>query len=278
MFSSNAAGRAGLVLLSLLILASNLPAGTQGSATSEADKAWKILEGATTESDPANRMQGIAALATIGPQPRVVNLLVARLDDKEADVRRLAAEKLGEIKAQSAVPRLKSALSDPDPDVGFTAAQSLWQMGDQSGRGLLLRVLAHKQAGSTGLVKGAVQEAEEKLHEPMGLVLMGAEQAAGYFFGPASFGIAIAEELKIDRSLPARAVAASLLGTDSDPNALEALKAALSDGEWVIRAAAARALGNSNVQVVPLLVPLLNDSRKPVRYMAAASIVRLSLR
>jgi len=278
MFSSNAAGRAGLVLLSLLILGSDLLAETQGSATPEADQAWKILEGGAGSSDPANRMQAIAALATIGPQPRVVSLLVAKLDDKEADVRRLAAEKLGEIKAQSAVPRLKSALSDPDPVVGFTAAQSLWHMGEQSGRGLLLRVLAHKQAGSTGLVKGTVREAEEKLHQPMGLVLMGAEQAAGFFFGPASFGIAIAEELTKDRSLPARVVAASLLGTDSDPSSSEALKAALSNSSWVIRAAAARALGNSSVQVVPLLVPLLNDSKKPVRYMAAASIVRLSLR
>jgi HEAT repeat protein len=276
MFSSYAAGKVGLILLSLIIVTSNGPAGTPGSATTEADKAWKIMEGAVVESDPANRMQAIAALATIGPEPHVVDLLVARLDDKQADVRQLAAQKLGEIKAQSAVPRLKTALSDPDPAVGFTAAQSLWQMGDQSGRGLLLRVLAHKQAGSTGLVKGAVQEAEEKLHEPMGLVLMGAEQAAGFFFGPASFGIAIAEELKTDRSLPARAVAASLLGTDSDPSSLEGLEAALSSSEWVIRAAAARALGNSNAQVVPLLVPLLNDSKKPVRYMAAASIVRLS--
>jgi HEAT repeat protein len=111
----------------------------------------------------------------------------------------------------------------------------------------------------------------------MGLVLMGAEQAAG-FFGPASFGITIAEDLTKDRSLPARALAASLLGTDSDPNSLEALKAALSNGHWVIRAAAARALGNSNVQVVPLLAPLLNDFKKPVRYMAAASIVRLASR
>jgi HEAT repeat protein len=89
MFFSDAAGRAGLVLLSLLIVTSNLPAGTQGSATPEADKAWKILEGAAASSDPANRMQAIAALGNSNAQ--VVPLLAPLLNDSKKPVRYMAA-------------------------------------------------------------------------------------------------------------------------------------------------------------------------------------------
>jgi len=46
----------------------------------------------------------------------------------------------------------------------------------------------------------------------------------------------------------------------------------------VARAAAAKALGNfPEPELIPQLQPLLNDDKAPARYMAAASIVRLSI-
>jgi HEAT repeat protein len=57
------------------------------------------------------------------------------------------------------------------------------------------------------------------------------------------------------------------------------LEEALGDKNWVVRAAAAKALGNyQHKGVIPKLQELLQDDKEPVRFMAAASLVRLTRR
>ena len=89
----------------------------------------------------------------------------------------------------------------------------------------------------------------------------------------------IIKEGKKDSGTPGRAVAAEILGKDSDPYALTLLEWALADDSWAVRVAVSKALGErGNIGTIPKLMPLLSDEHHAVRYMAAASIVRLNLK
>ena len=80
-----------------------------------------------------------------------------------------------------------------------------------------------------------------------------------------------------DNAASARVVATTLLATDTDPNASLELVWALEDHNWIVRAAAAKALGlHGDRTLIPKLQEHLTDDREAVRYMAAASMVRLS--
>src|SRR5262249_16941554 len=104
------------------------------------------------------------------------------------------------------------------------------------------------------------------------------KEATGTFLGPASMGITVAQEALKDAGVPGRTAAAEILGKDPDPYALTLLEWALGDKSWAVRAAVAKALGNrGNRDTIPKLRPLLTDDRHAVRYLAAASIVKLSL-
>lgn len=225
----------------------------------------------------ARRQEALAALGTMGANRRAVRLVEAALSDKDPSVRQLAAQNLGEMHARSSIPKLKAALDDESAEVSFAAARSLWQMGDHSGRDVFMQILAGDRSSSSGMVKGQVQNAKKQLQDPRALAIIGAKEAAGSLFGPAGWGIKIVEEVTKDRSASARAMSAALLGRDPTPEALQELDDALGEKNWLIRSAAAQALGGTGRrEQVALLEPLLEDQKPAVRYMAAASILRLS--
>src|SRR5690349_8609915 len=60
----------------------------------------------------------------------VVNALIARLDDENAEVRKAAAQSLGRLKDSRAIPGLIAALKDRDPRVRAAAAESLAEFED----------------------------------------------------------------------------------------------------------------------------------------------------
>ena len=55
-------------------------------------------------------------------------------------MRQTAAAELGQLKSPDAIPYLKQALLD-NSEVAFTAAESLWKLGDQSGREIFQEVI-----------------------------------------------------------------------------------------------------------------------------------------
>jgi HEAT repeat protein len=106
--------------------------------------------------------------------------------------------------------------------------------------------------------------------------LLGAEEAAGVFFGPAAIGVALAGQMLRDNGAPDRAFCAQMLGLDPSSQATAALVKAAHDKNWVVRASAAEGLGNSSrPHAMRVLAGLLKDPKPPVRYMAAASLIRL---
>jgi len=243
--------------------------------------AWDALNKGVDDGDAEHRRKAIAAAGTICSDKQAVELVVRGLKDKDLLVRQTAAATLGEMKSPDAIPHLKAALDD-SPEVSFTAAKSLWQLGDEDTREFFQEVLEGERKDVPGKMHSAGRLAKKKLR-PGSLALMGVKEATGVMFGPASYGITAVQELikegKKDSGTPGRAVAAEILGKDSDPYALTLLEWALADDSWAVRVAVSKALGErGNIGTIPKLMPLLSDEHHAVRYMAAASIVRLNLK
>jgi HEAT repeat protein len=242
-------------------------------------KAWKCLNAGLAEKNYDRRAQAIAALGTIGLRRDVISLIEDSLNDKDTLVRQAAVEVLGNMKSRGSIPKLRVALDDNSAVVRFAAAQALWTMGDKSGQYLFQEVLDGDRKVSTGLVRGGLQQVHEELHDPKALAELGAEQAAGAFLGPAGFGVTAAVEMSKDKAAPARAISARLLGNDTSDDGREVLREALQDKSWIVRAAAAEALGvHGSLNDVTTLAPLLDDQQKEVRYRAAAAIIRVTSR
>jgi HEAT repeat protein len=255
----------------------NPSAGDQPSRKLEPLAPWQILTSGAANRNPARRAEAIAALGTIGPRVPVIRLLEQALNDKDPSIRQLAVGALGEMHARTSIPKLREALKDDSPEVSFTAAKSLWNMGDRTGREVLIEILSGERSSSSGMLKGGLQDAKKKFQDPGKLAIVGAKEAANSLFGPAGWGIKVMEELARDRSASARALSAILLGPDATVEVLKQLQDALADKNWIVRAAAAQALGKSRRRdQIQYLRPLLQDDKTAVRYMAAASIVRLA--
>ena len=238
---------------------------------------WQILTSGATDHNSMRRAEAIAALGTMAPSPRVLHLVENALDDKDSSIRQLAAMNLGQMRARRSIPRLKKALNDPSPEVSFAAAKSLWNMGDHSGRDVFIRILSGEKSSSPGLIKDEVEATKKKFDDKRKLAIIGATEAASSLFGPAGWGLKIVEEITRDRSASARALSAILLSHDTSLDGLRELQDALSDKNWIVRAAAAQALGASRHRdQIQYLRPLLDDDKPAVRFMAAASILRLS--
>jgi HEAT repeat protein len=258
----------------------NLPPSsktTPVASGSHASMPWQMLTAAAESRNTARRAEALAALGTLGPGPHVLRLFERALADTDPTIRMLAAKTLGDMQSRAAIPALRVALDDETPDVRFAAARSLWTMGDHSGRDVLLHILAGDKPSAPGLIKDELQATKRKLQDPGKLAVYGAKEAATSLFGPAGWGFKVMEQLTQDRSAPTRAMSAALLGPDPSLDALRELEDALCDKNWIVRAAAAQALGASRHRdQIPNLEALLQDDKPAVRYMAAASILRLS--
>ena len=245
--------------------------------SSIATTAWNVLREGLGDKKAANRIAALSALSDLGPMPGSVGLASGLLDDKDADVRKQAALTLGAMKARTAIPRLRAALEDKDAGVTLAAAQALCTLGDRAGRNVLLQVLAGERPTTGGLLDTEMREMHHRLQDPKGLVVMGAEKGAGALLGPFSFGIPVAKQMLANPASSERALTVALLAHDPDPETLNKLKKALWDKDWAVREASARAAGSLRQRdFVPLLAPLLEDQKSPVRYSAAVAILRLT--
>jgi HEAT repeat protein len=258
----------------LAIPQSSVPSGSPDM------QAWGVLKQGLEDSDVEHRKKAITAIGTIGDVPEAVQMVGKGLQDKDRIVRQTSAAALGEMGSKDAIPLLRAALDD-GPEVSFTAAKSLWELGDTSSREIFQQVIIGERSDTPGKLHSALRDAKHKLR-PSQLALMGANEAAG-FLGPGAIGIEAVEEAlkegKKNSGGPGRAVAAGVLAKDSDPYALTLLEWALGDTSSAVRVAVAKALGErGNQDTIPKLRPLLSDDRHAVRYMAAATIIKLNLK
>jgi len=249
---------------------------SQTRASERRTTAWTYLREGVNNKDADHRIEAVYALGTLDT-PESIPLIEARLQDKDSLVRQAAAKTLGDIHASQSIPDLRMALDDKSAAVSFTAAEALWQLGDQSGTSILAQVLAGDRGVSPGLIHSEWHDMHEQLHNPTSLAEFGAVQAAGAFLGPDGFGVAALEELAKDKTAGGRALSASLLSSGSDPGDRVLLEEALKDKSWLVRAAAAEALGQvGNEADVEKLSAMMDKGHPAERYEAAAAIVRLT--
>jgi HEAT repeat protein len=241
--------------------------------------AWDVLKPGLADTNPLNRRQAVTATGAVGLDPQAVQLVEAAMkDDTDPLIRATAAAELGEMRSRQSFPALKAALDDPEGEVGFAAAKALWDMGDKTGRGFLEDVVAGQQKATDGGVKGAMRRADRLRHDPKAMAVLGAKEASGALLGPFNIGVIAAEQLFKNSRVAARMQALNLLAEDCDTQTFRVLVAAATgDDNWAEKAAAAKALGRcGNQDAIPRLEINLSDSNAAVRFMSAATIIRLS--
>jgi HEAT repeat protein len=240
------------------------------------DHAWQILDGGLHDSNPAKRVQAVTAMGIMRPHPKSVTMVESAFEDKDYSIRQAACNALGQMKSRQSIPKLHEALNDKAPEVVFAAAKTLYDLGDPTGREVLVAILLGDQADSSGFFQGSMHDMRAKMHDPKGLVLIGVKEGAGVFLGPAGAGIGVAQGLLKDANASGKTVAAALLAEDKTQEALKAIWEALGDKNWTVRAAAARALSLAGrTEAFTAIAALLDDKKEEVQYSAAAAVIRL---
>jgi HEAT repeat protein len=261
----------------LLILSASAALVSQGRAATQA-QCSEVLRRGLEDKNPEIRKQAVVALSLAAQRGPLFRRMEEMLGDKDVEVRQAVVVSLAEVKTKSATAALRKALEDEVPEVSFTAAKALWARSDPAGREALLAVLAGESKTTSGFLSKQKREALRMMHTPRTTFLFAVRQGARLAPVPGvGEGIASMQSILTDSGVPGRASAALLLGNDRGPAVLDALKDALSDKDWSVRAAAVHSLSLRNDPALKKeLEPLLQDDKAAVRMRAAAGYLRLS--
>jgi HEAT repeat protein len=204
----------------------------------------------------AVRRAAAADLLGRAAAPGSVRPLVALLDDRDPDVRQVAARALGRLGAPAAVPSLLRALAGERPRVPpAVVGQALLRIGTD-GVPDLLTAVDHPVA----VVRATV------------VVVLGR-------LGATASGTALRERLRADDLTDVRCLAATALGALGLPAAIPDLVTATGAGSPpALRVAASRALGDLGAtRTVPVLDALLHDDDARVATEAATALLSLGV-
>ena len=182
----------------------------------------------------------------------VVNALIARLEDENAEVRRAAAHSLGQLKDSRAVPGLIGALKDPEPKVRASAAEALAEFEDSR----------------------AVVPLATLLNDQSTEVKQSALEALSHFEG--NLPSAPIVRLLADPDADVRHSAAHLVGKLRDRSATGALAKLVGDPSSDVRQAAIESIGElGDPAAAVALVPALSDADANVREQALNAMEEL---
>jgi HEAT repeat protein len=266
---------AGVLLALAPALAS---AGAMPAATTTEDRCNNLLRQALENKNPDTRKQAVVALSLAATTEPAFAKLEGMLQDKDVEVRLAAVASLAEVKTPGARAALRQALADDVPEVGFAAAKALWALHDPAGEQALLAVLGRQTKTSSNYISQQKRDAMRMLHTPHVLFLYAFRQGIGFVPLPGfGQGVSSMQALLTDPGVSGRATAALLLGKDKGPDTLDALKDALLDMDWSVRAAAVHSLAlRDDPALEKDLETLLDDDKAPVRLRAAAGVLRLA--
>ena len=237
-----------------------------------------LLQHALSSGNPDTRKTAVISLSLAAEKGPLFEQLLRMLHDKDLEVRLAVVTGLQELKTKPSIAGLRTALQDTAPEVSFAAAKALWALNDPAGEQALLSVLAGESKSSSGFFTKEMREAMRMMHTPRTTFLYAVRQGVGFAPVPGlGMGIASMQQILTDPGTSGRAAAALLVGRDKDAATTAALKEALSDKDWRVRAAAVHSLALRNdSRFRPDLEPLMQDDKEEVRLRAAAGLLRLS--
>jgi HEAT repeat protein len=237
-----------------------------------------ILQRALTSRNPDTRMQAVIALSLASEKSPLLALLVGMADDKDVQVRVAVVSSLADVKCKPTLDALHKLLNDPVPEVSFAAAKSLWNLQDPAGETALLAIVEGEGKTSSNYLNVEMRRALRMMHTPTTTFLFAVRQGMGFVPVPGlGAGISSMQALLTDPGISGRAAAVLMLGKDKDPVLLPALRDALHDKNWTVRAAAVHAFAIRDSPALKKdLAPLLDDDKEGVRLRAAAGYLRLS--
>jgi HEAT repeat protein len=239
-------------------------------------EAWQMLTTAAHDpKHPDTRIQSLAALGTLGLNARAATLIEAAMQDPDVDVRTAAVLAAGQTKNRNLTTATRKMLDDKEPQVAFAAAITLWKMNDHSGEDILIAVVDGDRKATASLRNSAMHTVSKDLHSPSTLARIGALQGASMLLGPFGFGITAYEYMRKNGVDTSRVTAIEQIAQEKIGPTRTTLIAALGDKDPAVRAASAKALGNSyhDKTISDALLPLFDDAKPPVRLTAAAAYV-----
>jgi HEAT repeat protein len=255
----------------------SIAAGGQATAASDAE-CRQILEQALADKNAETRKQAVLALSLLGTQ--FLAPLKEMLHDPDLEVRLAAVASITEVKSPQAVAALREALNDDTPEVSFAAAKALWGVHDDAGRKALLAILGGETKTSSSFLTKQKREALRTFRSRRALLLFAMRRSIGYAPVPyLGLGVASMQSLLNDPSVSGRATAALMLAHERDQATLDALRDALTDKDWSVRAASIHALALRRAPHLKAeLTPLLDDDNQAVRLRAAAGYLTVAAR
>jgi HEAT repeat protein len=261
----------------LLWIAVPLAYALAAEATSES-KANDLLWQALTAKNPDTRQMAVVALSLAASAGPLFEAFEGMVDDKDVQVRVAVVSSLAEVKTPQARKALGHMLGDAVPEVAFAAAKALYADKDPRGKQALLSVLQGETKTSSNYFNQEMRQAMRMMHTPKVTFFYAVRQGAGFVPLPGfGMGISSLEAILEDNGVSGRATAALLLGSEKDAATLAALRDALKDKDWHVRAAAVHALAlQNNPAIRKDLDPMIEDESEGVRLRAAAAVLRLA--
>ncbi len=207
----------------------------------------------------------------------VVNALIARLEDENADVRSAAAHSLGRLKDSRAVPGLIGALRDSEPKVRVAAAEALAEFEDTRAIVPLAALLSDPSSEVKKTALDALSHFENNLPSAAILRLLNdpdpdVRHEAAHLAGKLRDRSATGALAKLvgDPNSDVRQAAIQSIGELGDPSAAIALIPALSDADADVRQQAMNAFEELKAPMAEAtLIGLMRDRDPDVREKAA---------
>ena len=243
------------------------------------DRSWKLLSDSVQDVKHFEiQQQALGALSSMGSNPRADKLIEGAMKDPMMDVRSAAVVAAGKTKSKLLQEPVRRMLDDPEPQVVFLAATTLWrEYKDKSGEDVLDAVAAGDRKANPTLMHGARLDMDRTMHSPGTMAKIGITTGAGLLLGPFGFAVTGVEYAQKNGADTARVQAILLLAEEKTQAIHDSMKDALADKDPGVRAAAAEVLGQFHRREdAALIAPLLDDSKLPVRLAASAAYIDAS--
>jgi HEAT repeat protein len=242
-------------------------------AQTATNSSWAVLEAGLGQKSSTQRLGAIRVLGLITDDPHSVELAEAALKDKNSSVRAAAATSLGQMHATGANASLKGALSDKNLSVVMAAAHALCLLNDPACYDVYYEVYTGERKNNSGMIAQEMQI----LHNPKQLAQMGLSEGIGYVPFAGIPWEALQTIMKDRKSgTAARAALIAALATDPERRTGKLLVVTTQNKNWVLRVAALEGIAKrGDSALLEGIEPRLSDSRREVRFVAAATIIHL---